>query len=563
MFAGDLTPRRTDAERANAGQQANADHALPQDWHAVVDQVNPVIYAHQLLLRCQAEFAQVYEADRASGADTPSADGLPSFEAFTGTFTRLVYDFEDLGPQAAGDGPDAPFSPGPGRRGRRGAPGPVASPARTPGGPTGVADTPSKKKRMAPSKRPNSASAAALDFSDHTGSLAEDGSAPGSPQTPGPPAVDLIGPAQEALLAAARQRRAGRPGDVLDAQDLGTGPAGAAPPASKPASLLNGLFGSFSAALRGDLTEARLDPALEEIRRHLVAKNVPADLAEELVAGARGRLLGTQVGPFQSVQQVIRDALVPSLQRILTPGASTNLLRDILLVRERERRPFVITFCGVNGVGKSTSLSKVAFLLLQNGLRVLVAACDTFRSGAVEQLRRHVDNLSQLSADAGLDAQASLIELFAQGYSSDPAEVARHAIRHARAHAFDVVLVDTAGRMQHNRSLMQGLARLVQINQPDRVLFVGEALVGHDGVDQLREFSRILRQQTAGGGGSANARGIDGIILSKFDTVEDQVGAALALTWTSGQPILFVGVGQHYVDLRKCSADAICAALLS
>ena len=128
-----------------------------------------------------------------------------------------------------------------------------------------------------------------------------------------------------------------------------------------------------------------------------------------------------------------------------------------------KRDPYVAVFCGVNGVGKSTTLAKVAFHLRDNGCRVMIAACDSFRAGAVEQLKKHCTNLD--------------VELYAQGYQKDPVEIARAAIRKAREGGADVVLVDTAGRMQNNVSLMKQLAQLVGVNKPDMVLFVGEVAV--------------------------------------------------------------------------------------
>ena len=147
-----------------------------------------------------------------------------------------------------------------------------------------------------------------------------------------------------------------------------------------------------------------------------------------------------------------------------------------------------------------------------NGFSVLIAACDSFRAGAVEQLKRHC---------AALD-----VPLYQQGYAKDPVTIAADAIKKAKEDSIDVVLIDTAGRMQNNQALMQQLARLVAVNKPDLVLFVGEALVGNDGVDQLVEFDRRLVDHAVD---SASPRRIDGIVLTKFDTVDDKVGAALSM----------------------------------
>ena len=201
---------------------------------------------------------------------------------------------------------------------------------------------------------------------------------------------------------------------------------------------------------------------------------------------------------------------------------------------------------GVNGVGKSTNLSKVAYWLLQHDVKVMIAACDTFRAGAVEQLRTHCKRLG--------------VPLFERGYEKDPANVAAEAVKAAQRSGIDAVLVDTAGRMQDNEPLMRALAKLVNVNEPDLVLFVGEALVGNDSVDQLSKFNQRLSDLSSR---AEKTKLIDGIVLSKFDTVDDKVGAALSMVYTSGAPVMFVGCGQTYTDLRKLNVKSIVKILLS
>lgn len=273
----------------------------------------------------------------------------------------------------------------------------------------------------------------------------------------------------------------------------------------------------------------------------------------------------------------VQAALSASLTRVLTPKTSTDLLLEIQRKRSSPSSiaspdappdPYALTFVGVNGVGKSTNLSKVCFWLLQNGLRVLIAACDTFRSGAVEQLRVHVRNLGALGDEMGMGIEGGggkrKIELYERGYGKDAAGIAKDAIAYAKENRFDVVLIDTAGRMQDNEPLMRALAKLVTVNNPDKIIFVGEALVGNEAVDQLTKFDRALKDFSSSGmGGAQRKRGIDGIILTKFDTIDDKVGAALSMTYVTGQPILFVGCGQTYTDLRHLRVNHIVQALLS
>ena len=233
-----------------------------------------------------------------------------------------------------------------------------------------------------------------------------------------------------------------------------------------------------------------------------------------------------------------------SLRKILTPTTSLDLLRSIetttrpslLNPLSPPPRPYVISIVGVNGVGKSTNLSKLAFFLLQNDLRILIAACDTFRSGAVEQLRVHARNLKELSAREG----RGQIELFEKGYGKDAANIAKDAVAYAVAGKFDVVLIDTAGRRHNDARLMSSLEKFAQLAKPDKILMVGEALVGSDSVAQARNFNKAF----------GPGRGLDGFIISKCDTVGDMVGSLVSMVHATGIPVVFLGVGQHYGDLR-------------
>ncbi|WVZ96194.1 hypothetical protein U9M48_041863 [Paspalum notatum var. saurae] len=291
------------------------------------------------------------------------------------------------------------------------------------------------------------------------------------------------------------------------------------------------------------ITRSDLEPALGALKDRLMAKNVAEEIAGKLCESVAASLEGKALGPFSftSVPSTARAAMEDALLRILTPARSVDVLRGVRAARDRGR-PYVAVFVGVNGVGKSTSLAKVAYWLRQHGVSVTLAACDTFRSGAVEQLRTHARRLG--------------IPIFEKGYQRDPAVVAKLAIEDAARRGCDVVLVDTAGRMQDNEPLMRALAKLITVNSPDLVLFVGEALVGNDAVDQLTQFNRKLADLSAAG------RLIDGILLSKFDTVDDKVGAALSMVYVSGAPVMFVGCGQSYTDLKKLNVKSIVYTLL-
>lgn len=306
-----------------------------------------------------------------------------------------------------------------------------------------------------------------------------------------------------------------------------------------------GWFSSMfnSIAGKASLDKADLEPALKALKDRLMTKNVAEEIAEKLCESVAASLEGKKLASFTRISSTVQAAMEEALVRILTPRRSIDIMRDVHAAKD-QGKPYVVVFVGVNGVGKSTNLAKVAYWLLQHKVSVMMAACDTFRSGAVEQLRTHARRLQ--------------IPIFEKGYEKDPAIVAKEAVQEASRNGSDVVLVDTAGRMQDNEPLMRALSKLIYVNNPDLILFVGEALVGNDAVDQLSKFNQKLADLSP----SPNPRLIDGILLTKFDTIDDKVGAALSMVYISGAPVMFVGCGQSYTDLKKLNVKSIVKTLL-
>ncbi|MBN2599079.1 MAG: signal recognition particle-docking protein FtsY [Candidatus Thermoplasmatota archaeon] len=186
---------------------------------------------------------------------------------------------------------------------------------------------------------------------------------------------------------------------------------------------------------------------------------------------------------------------------------------------DERKKPVVIMFVGVNGTGKTLSIAKIAYQLQKVGKTCVMAAGDTFRAGAIEQLTIHADNLG--------------VKIVKHGPGSDPAAVAYDAIEHAKAKHKDVVLLDTAGRMQTNSNLMDEMAKIKRVAKPDMIIFVGDALSGNDAVEQAKRFNEVV--------------GIDGVILTKVDA-DAKGGSSLSIAYTIGKPLLFIGVGQGYED---------------
>ena len=314
-------------------------------------------------------------------------------------------------------------------------------------------------------------------------------------------------------------------------------------------SSLSAISGLFRNVVGGKtLTKADLDKALKGMETHLLNKNVAREAAVRLCEGVERELIDTKTASFESVDATIRAAMSSALHKILTPTTSLDILRSVNTVTA-QGRPYIISIVGVNGVGKSTNLSKLAFFLLQNNFSLLIAACDTFRSGAVEQLRVHARNLQELAAREGCGS----VELYERGYGKDAANIAKDAIAYAASRSIDVVLIDTAGRRHNDARLMSSLEKFATLAQPDKILMVGEALVGSDSVAQARSFNAAFGPK----------RGLDGFIISKCDTVGEMVGTLVSMVHATGIPVVFLGTGQHYGDLRTLSVDSTVSLLMS
>ena len=193
-----------------------------------------------------------------------------------------------------------------------------------------------------------------------------------------------------------------------------------------------------------------------------------------------------------------------------------------MLEKIKQKKPFVICFVGINGSGKTTTIAKIAKLLLNKKFTVVLAAADTFRAAAIDQLQLHANKLG--------------VKLIKHNYGSDPAAVAFDAVKHAQAKGVDVVLIDTAGRMHSNENLIDEMKKIVRVAKPDLKIFVGESITGNDCVEQAKQFNEAI--------------GIDAIILAKAD-VDEKGGAAISVSYVTQKPIVYIGTGQDYEDLKE------------
>ena len=278
-----------------------------------------------------------------------------------------------------------------------------------------------------------------------------------------------------------------------------------------------------SKVTRYTINEDVLEDILWELEVGLLESDVAFPVIEAIKESVKEQLLSMSVGgrsPAEVVEKVLRRAIT----RVLT--TQTFDFDGYIQQRIDEgKKPVTVMFVGVNGTGKTTSIGRIAHRLKEQGRGVVMAAGDTFRAGAIQQLQQHGEKLG--------------LKVVAHNSGADPAAVAYDAIEHAKARHKDVVLLDTAGRMQTNTNLMDEMDKIRRVADPDLTIFVGDSLAGNDAVEQARKFDEVVD--------------IDGAILTKPD-VDAKGGAALSVAYTINKPLMFVGVGQNYPDLKAFDA---------
>lgn len=295
----------------------------------------------------------------------------------------------------------------------------------------------------------------------------------------------------------------------------------AAPPRAAPVSRPNeevfaeGFFGQR-------VKEGTIDDVLDDLEIAMLQADVALPVVERLRRNLRKEFSGRKLRYGVDAEEAIRGSLERSVREILSVPPIDLAAR----VRAHSPKPFVLLFVGVNGTGKTTTVAKIAVWLRSQGFSSVIAAGDTYRAGAIEQLLVHGERLG--------------IRVVRQQEGSDPAAVGFDAIEHARAKGVDVVLVDTAGRQHTNENLVEEAKKIRRVTQPTLTLFVGDALSGNDLVEQASLFSKSI--------------GFDGLVLTKLDA-DAKGGGALSATFVTQKPIVFVGVGQGYEDLRPFDVD--------
>jgi len=281
-----------------------------------------------------------------------------------------------------------------------------------------------------------------------------------------------------------------------------------------------------------ELKSENLHPVLSEFKINLAENDVAFPVAERICDEMEKRLDGVQIRRLEDRKKIVEENLREVLMGIMLANDKIDLLKSVNEKRKKGE-PYLIVFVGINGTGKTTTIAKVARYLNKNGYSVVLSCSDTYRAGSIEQLEEHARRLG--------------IKMIKHEYGADPAAVAYDTISHAKAHGINVVLIDTAGRMQTNRNLMSELEKIKRIVHPDLTVLTVDSLTGNDVVMQAEEFHKSV--------------GIDATILTKVDA-DIKGGSALSVTYVTQKPILFIGTGQKYDDLEEFDPERFVQLIL-
>ncbi len=290
--------------------------------------------------------------------------------------------------------------------------------------------------------------------------------------------------------------------------------------------------GMFSFITTKTISEKHLEDILWELEMGLLEGDVAMEVASEVVDSIRDDLVGRKIKRSNDITEYTYNALRNAVAEIINvPGKS---MTEMIEAKKAKGEPLVVMFVGINGTGKTTTIGKLANYYLKKGYTPVIAAADTFRAGAIEQVNYHADNVG--------------VKLIKHQKGSDSAAVAFDAVEHARAQGKELVLIDTAGRMQTNTNLMDEMKKIKRVAKPDLVVFVGDALTGNDATQQASKFNEAID--------------VDGVILTKADA-DSKGGASLSIGYVIKKPILFLGMGQGYDDIKEYDADWILNQLFS
>jgi fused signal recognition particle receptor len=302
--------------------------------------------------------------------------------------------------------------------------------------------------------------------------------------------------------------------------------------------MLDGLRRAFSSLAERfsttQLSPSELRSILEDFKIQLAANDVSIEAAEKIAEIIDERLRSLRFPRFSDRGSTIRQVLIDALSSVIIEESPEKLISDIRSKNSRGSGPYVILFVGPNGGGKTTTVAKMALFFKKSGLVPVIACSDTFRAAAIEQLKTLADRIG--------------VRAVSQLYGSDPAAVAVDTINSARASGSHVVLIDTAGRTEVDKNLLEEMRKIKRVAAPDSVIYVGDSLTGNVALEQARQFHSYV--------------GVDYVVLTKFDS-DTRGGSAISICYAIGRPIIFVGVGQGLEDLQPFSKEFLISRLFS
>jgi len=294
-------------------------------------------------------------------------------------------------------------------------------------------------------------------------------------------------------------------------------------------SRLSGLVNKITTT---ELKAEKLRPVLSDFKLSLIENDVAFPVAERICDEMEKHLDGVQIKRLEDRRKIVKANLREVLLETMLSNDKVDLLKAIKEKRKKGE-PYVIVFVGINGTGKTTTIAKLVQFLTKKGHSVVLACSDTYRAGSIEQLEEHAKRLG--------------VRMIKHKYGADPAAVAYDTVNHAKAHGTNVVLIDTAGRIQTNRNLMNELAKIKRVVNPDLTVLTVDSLTGNDAVMQAEEFHKSV--------------GIDATILTKVDA-DVKGGSALSVTYVTKKPIIFIGTGQKYEDLEEFKPEKFLELIL-
>jgi fused signal recognition particle receptor len=271
------------------------------------------------------------------------------------------------------------------------------------------------------------------------------------------------------------------------------------------------------------ISKKEIDSILGDLQISLMENDVAHEIVEEMTSKIKMEISDLKLEGNEKSDELITTRLYTFLHDLfLSTNNRMDIIQSILEKKKSKAGPYSIIFLGINGTGKTTTIAKFCKMLRDHDISVVLAAGDTHRAGAIEQIMYHGNNLN--------------VKVISQRYGADPSAVARDALEHAKKNYVEVVLIDTAGRMQTSKNLMEEVSKIIRVIKPDLKLFVGDSLAGNDTVNQAREFFQYTNY--------------DGSILTKSDA-DSRGGAAISIAYLTHKPILYLGVGQGYEDLDE------------